>query len=105
MLRKLSACLLAASTGILVAFSIPSTTLAQQLKCWPRDLIARNLERNAGETPAFQGVTAGGSLLEIFVGADGTFTVTFTQPDGLTCPFAVGENWRPVAPVAAGEPS
>lgn len=105
MLRKAFLALLAAATGILVTISSPSTTLAQQLKCWPREMIAGNLERNAGESLAFQAVTAAGALLEIFTSPDGTFTLTFTMPDGLTCPFSVGENWRPVAAASTGEPS
>ncbi|MGF1631971.1 MAG: hypothetical protein ACFCUT_21045 [Kiloniellaceae bacterium] len=84
--------LFAAAFG--AAFLLPGPASALDLLCYPRGAMVESLEASHGETPAFAGVTSAGSLFEVLVSPDGSFTALVTFPDGLTCPIAMGEGWR-----------
>jgi hypothetical protein len=86
------------------AFFAPVSAVALTLQCVPREQIFDSLRASHGEVPAYRGVTASGELFEVLVGPDGSFTVFFTFPDGLTCPVAAGEGWRDV-PETSGDPA
>ena len=92
----------AAIAAAATSFSTPAVAL--QLQCMPREAIFDSLEASHGEVPAYRGVTATGSLFEVLVSPDGTWTAFFTFPDGLTCPVATGEGWRHV-PGASNDPA
>lgn len=87
-------CLLAAALS--AAFFMPTPVVAVTLQCVPRDPLFDSLKVSHGEVPAYRGVTASGALFEVLVGPEGSFTVFFSFPDGLTCPVATGEAWRAV---------
>ena len=42
-----------------------------------------------------QGRAAGGTVIELFVGVGGSFTLFATTPQGLSCLIATGEAWEP----------
>ena len=75
-----------AASLVLAATLLPPSA-ASALACLPRDAVFKQLEAATGET------------------RDGTWTAFFTFPDGLTCPFASGEAWRPSTRQAHDDPA
>jgi len=94
----------AAAVCCLAYCALPGVAVAGSLLCYPRDDLLAGLELRYGEMPAFAGVTADGKLFEVLVGADGSFTALLSLPEGLACPLAAGEGWRPM-PRRAEEPA
>ena len=86
---------LAVPVVFLVAASKPVSAVT--LNCVARDAVFERLRETKGEVPSHAGLAANGSLLEVTVNPDGSWTAFFTFPDGLTCPFATGEAWRDIA--------
>jgi len=94
----------AAAVCCLAFCVLPGVAVAGSLLCYPRDDLLAGLELRHSEQPAFVGVTADGRLFEVLVGADGSFTALLSLPEGLACPLAAGEGWRPT-PQPAEEPA
>ncbi|MEQ9607025.1 MAG: hypothetical protein RLN99_05095 [Kiloniellaceae bacterium] len=92
-----------AAAAFWAAFFMPAAAVAFTLQCVPREPIFDSLRENQGEVPAFRAPTASGQLFEVLVSPDGGWTAFITFPDGLTCPIAMGEGWRPVPAAAAAE--
>ena len=62
--------------------------------CAPREAVVEALERDYGEYATFVGVQRdGGSLIEVFVSDDGSWTVIESFADGRACSRAFGESW------------
>lgn len=73
----------------------------------PRALLLDHLDGRFKEAPAAFGLSNGGGLVELIATADGaTWTIIVTTPQGNSCLFAAGENWRswPRPPAAAPGP-
>ena len=78
--------------------AIAAPTLAQPA-CGPRAIMLDWLAANFREAPVALGVTTMGYLMELVTSPDGdTWTLMVTNPRGLSCLLAAGENWRPVVP-------
>ena len=95
--------LLAAAAAF--AAAVPA---AEARQCGPRDAVLATLADRFGETRRGYGTAGPQALVELHASAEtGTFTVTVTRPDGLTCLIAAGEGWEPVAPElpARGNPT
>jgi len=72
---------------------------ALALLCLPRDAWVERLKDRFGEEPVAHGLALDGRLMELFTTPDGaTWTLVITGPNGISCGFASGENWRRVAP-------
>lgn len=58
-----------------------------------------------GERKVGHGVSSDGSLVEVYAGPNGTFTVVKTLPGRASCIVDFGESWQTLAPLeAAGFP-
>lgn len=68
--------------------------------CGPRDKVIERLSVRYAERQHAIGMTSGGSLVELFVSANGSWTFVHTTTEGLTCLLAAGENWEALQPVA-----
>lgn len=79
--------------ALALAVSAPA---AAQTACGERGTIADRLAQKYGEHPVSIGLATNGSVIEVFVSDDGTFTILVTSPDGRTCLVAAGEGWQPV---------
>ncbi len=78
---------------------------AQPRNCAPRDQVVTRLAAAYGETRHAVGLGAGGRMIEVFAsGASGSWTITVTDPAGLTCLVASGQAFEAVAerPAAPG---
>lgn len=71
---------------------------AQRSNCAPRDAVVERLATGYSESRQMMALNAQNAVLEIFASPDsGTWTITLTQPGGLTCIVAAGEHYQYVA--------
>lgn len=85
--------------GLVALVGAPSVTFSAQeqrrvaIPCMPPDQLARVLEQNYGELPITRALSDGGFLMTMFAAGSGaTWTLTLTQPTGVSCIFAAGEG-------------
>lgn len=73
--------------------------MAQQARnCAPREMVVDRLADKYGETRQSMGLGAQGAVVETFAsGETGTWTITVTTPNGLTCLVASGQSFEPLA--------
>ena len=90
--------------GYGVASIIPANA---QGNCFPRDEFLTGLSDRYEEKPVAVGLANTGQILEVFRSRDGaTWTIILTDPEGISCLAAVGEDWLelfPEFPVAVEE--
>jgi hypothetical protein len=89
---------IAVLAALVAAFFMPGRPGAEAA-CAPRDRVVGQLAQRYHEVRVAAGVSAAGSLVEVFVAEHGTtWTIAVTTPNGLTCLVASGEGWREVEP-------
>lgn len=89
--------LLGAGTAALM---IPQVAEAQQQyrNCAPRDVVLTRLAEGYGETRQSVGLGANNAVIEVFASDNtGSWTITVTTPNGLTCLVASGQAFEAVA--------
>ena len=86
---------LALAIGALAA-EAPAQQSANPKGCAPRSQIVEYLAHKYGETLKGAGRQEPKAVMELYVSAKGTWSVIVTRPDGISCPVAVGDNWRDV---------
>lgn len=84
--------LLAAAVASLAA--VPAS--AQQTVCGDRNEIVSRLEKGYQETTSGLGLSANGGIVELYTSEKGTWTLMLTQPNGVSCLIAAGDNWEHV---------
>ena len=62
--------------------------------CGERRAIIADLEKTYSEVPVSIGLETNGSVIEVLASPSGSFTIILTQPNGLACVMAAGENWE-----------
>ncbi|WP_299949060.1 hypothetical protein [uncultured Ruegeria sp.] len=63
--------------------------------CAPRDEVITRLAENYGESRQGIGIARQGAVMEIFASNNtGTWTITATLPNGLTCLIASGQSYE-----------
>ncbi|WP_170436065.1 hypothetical protein [Ruegeria arenilitoris] len=71
---------------------------AQTPNCAPRPDVLQRLAETYGETRRGIGMARQGTVMEVFASDDtGTWTITVTLPNGLTCLVAAGEAYEVLA--------
>jgi hypothetical protein len=86
----------------------PGPGRAQQGQCGPHDNVATALTEKFGEEPHAMGLAEDDTVMELYASSQtGSWTLTVTLPNGLTCLVAVGGNFETVQPVqvAKGAPA
>ena len=76
-------------------------------QCGPRDMVVQTLADRYGETRRSLGLAGPTQGMELFASDDtGTWTITLTMPDGVTCMVASGQGFETIdeAPPARGTP-
>ncbi len=85
-----------AATYILAQFSVP--LFAQQNRCAPREVVVGGLASTFGESRQSVGLGEGGVMIETFASREtGTWSITVTTPNMMTCFIASGGNWEELA--------
>jgi hypothetical protein len=64
--------------------------------CGKRDDIVSRLENGYQEFNSALGMSTNGGLVELYTSDKGTWTLMLTQPDGVSCLIAAGENWETI---------
>lgn len=70
----------------------------QSRNCAPRDTVLTRLSQGYGETRQSLGLGAQGAVVEVFASTEtGTWTITVTLPNGMTCLVASGQSFETLA--------
>lgn len=69
--------------------------------CHTHAEIEAKLLSDFGEAKIGHGVSGDGSLVEVYAGPGGTFTVVKTMPGRASCIVDFGESWQMLAPLEA----
>jgi hypothetical protein len=62
--------------------------------CGKRDDIVARLESGYQEFNSAMGMSTNGGLVELYTSDKGTWTLMLSQPNGVSCLIAAGENWE-----------
>ncbi len=84
--------------GIL-ALAAATTASAQNARnCAPREMVVERLAEKYGESRQSIGLGANNSLVEVYAANEtGTWTITVTMANGMTCLVASGQSFETVA--------
>jgi len=74
-----------------------------QKVCGVHNVVADKLKKVFKEEPVGQGLDSNGGLVEVYVSESGTWTITITQADGISCLVGTGESWIIIAPEIDGQ--
>jgi len=92
------ASLLSLSFGIGAALIFGTQASAQSGNCGARDAVIERLTTKYQETRQSIGLGANNAVVEVFGNANtGTWTITVTLPNGMTCLVASGEAFETLA--------
>ncbi|MBQ4823499.1 hypothetical protein J4729_02870 [Leisingera sp. HS039] len=87
---------LPAAFAALTLAAAPAT--AQSRNCAPRDTVIKRLAEKYGESRQSIGVGQKGMVMETFAsGKTGSWTITVTTPNGMTCLVASGQSYEVLA--------
>ncbi len=79
---------------ILASAALSGGPVHAQSNCDTRTSLIAKLDKSFGEQPIAIGLASTGSVLEVLISSDGTWTILVTNPDGLACIAAAGEHWQ-----------
>ncbi len=66
--------------------------------CGPRQIVVERLAEGYGESRQSMGLGANNAVIEVFASAEtGSWTITVTSPNGLTCLVASGQAFEELA--------
>jgi hypothetical protein len=82
--------------GVIVASSVFATAASagDVPPCGPRPQLVQAMKQIFDERPHATGLMSSNELFELFVSKDGTWTILVTNPRGISCIAAAGENWE-----------
>lgn len=75
----------------------PAATPASALHCAQREAVTVTLAERYGESRRALGLAQNGVVMEVYAGESGSWTITITRPDGMTCLIAAGDNFQSLA--------
>ena len=79
--------------------ALPAQSQARNA-CAPRDVVLDRLAKTFGETRQSIGLGANNQMVEVFASMEtGSWTITVTQPGGITCLVASGQAFETLAEV------
>lgn len=84
-----------ASTAAAVALALPMAASAQSQNCGARHAVVDRLADKYGESRQSIGMAPKGRVVEVFASQEtGTWTITVTTPNGMTCLVASGQSFE-----------
>jgi hypothetical protein len=98
--------LFALSLGLAGMILLPGTARAAP-QCAPHDTVASNLAGQYAERPRSMGLAQDNTVMELYAADSGTWTLTVTLPNGMTCLVAAGTSFETLATAlpASGDPA
>ncbi len=92
------------SLGLAGLILLPGLGHAQPGQCGPHDTVAAALAKQFGEQSHAMGLAQDDTVMELYASAQsGTWTLTVTLPNGLTCLVTAGGNFETVTPTKAAK--
>ena len=87
---------------IAASFVLPLAAQAQSQNCGNRELVVERLTSKYGESRQSIGMAPKGRVVEVYASTEtGTWTITVTTPNGVTCLVASGRSYEDIdAPIA-----
>lgn len=80
---------------LLATFTAVSPVTAQTAQCAARDKVVERLASSFGETRRSIGLARNNAVMELFASdATGTWTITITLTNGMTCLVASGQSFE-----------
>ncbi|MFU1478014.1 hypothetical protein ACM25N_10010 [Roseovarius sp. C7] len=74
------------------------TAEGQTQRCAPRDMVVDRLAKKYGESRQSMGLGANNAVIEVFASpSSGSWTITVTTPQGITCLVASGQAYETMA--------
>lgn len=90
--------LLALPLALAASAMASAPAAAQSRNCAPRDIVVKRLAEKYGESRQSIGMGQQGMVMETFASADtGSWTITVTTPNGMTCLVASGQSYEVLA--------
>lgn len=78
-------------------FALPIAAQAQGQNCGNRELVVERLTSKYGESRQSIGMAPKGRVVEVFASVEtGTWTITVTMPNGVTCLVASGQSYEDI---------
>lgn len=82
----------------IMALAASQVSAQQARNCAPRDVVVARLADGYGETRQSLGLGEQGAVVEVFASTEtGTWTITVTTANGLTCLVASGQSFETLA--------
>ena len=84
-----------ATLTLAMAIGLPAASLAQGQNCGKRDSVVERLSAKYGESRQSIGMAPKGRVVEVYASLEtGTWTITVTMPNGITCLVASGQSFE-----------
>ena len=80
------------------AFGLLVSSASAQSTCARRDELIKVLDEKYHEASSGFGTVGEVSVIEVYTSDRGTFTILSSQPNGISCIIATGQNWEPLSP-------
>ncbi|NNE80751.1 MAG: hypothetical protein HKN18_10820 [Silicimonas sp.] len=81
--------------ALTAAVALPGMSMAQGQNCGNRDKVVERLSTKYGESRQSIGMAPKGRVVEIYASLEtGTWTITVTMPNGITCLVASGQSFE-----------
>ena len=84
-----------AALALAAIATVPATAFAQGQNCSDRDAVVERLSTKYGESRQSIGMAPKGRVVEVYASHEtGTWTITVTMPNGITCLVASGQSFE-----------
>lgn len=94
---------------VALVFATEMASAQQRNMCATRDIVMDRLSSNFGETRRSMGLAANNGIVEIHASDEsGSWTITVTHPNGMTCLVAAGNSFEEIEeelPAVLGAPT
>ena len=86
------------TAGLAILVLTATQSFAQGRNCAPREVVVGRLAEKYGEIRQSIGIGGQGVVMETFASTEsGTWTITVTMPNGMTCLMASGQSYEALA--------
>lgn len=83
------------AAALVMTIAVTPAYAQQNRNCAPRKIVVAKLAEGYGETRQSMGLGGQGAVVETFASSDtGTWTITVTMPNGMTCMIASGQSFE-----------
>ena len=85
------------ATALTLTCALCAPARAQGSNCAPRETVLHRLADRYGETRRSVGLGADNTVIEVFAADSGSWTITVTTAQGVTCLIASGQAFEALA--------